>query len=112
MNRPERAGTVVARFRVGADHPALPGHFPGRPVVPGVLLLDAVLQALRDTGAGRPTHLLRAKFAAAVMPGTEVEIALAPGAQASGRFAFTCRANGAVVLLGEVACATPHPPAP
>jgi 3-hydroxymyristoyl/3-hydroxydecanoyl-(acyl carrier protein) dehydratase len=111
MNRPEPAGTVVARFRAGEDHPALPGHFPGRPIVPGVLLLDAVLQALRDAGAGRPARLLRAKFAAAVTPGAEVEITLAPRGEASGRFAFTCRAGGTVVLLGEVACAAPPSPA-
>ena len=70
MSRPE-AAAVVARFRVPEDHPALPGHFPGRPIVPGVLLLDAVLQALRDAGAGLPTRLLRAKFAAPVMPGLD-----------------------------------------
>lgn len=29
-------------LRIGADHPCLPGHFPGRPVVPGVVLLDRV----------------------------------------------------------------------
>ena len=30
----------VHSFRVEADHPALEGHFPGRPIVPGVVLLD------------------------------------------------------------------------
>lgn len=28
------------------DHPALPGHFPGNPLVPGVLILAHVLAAL------------------------------------------------------------------
>ena len=27
---------------ISADHPSLSGHFPGRPVVPGVLILDRV----------------------------------------------------------------------
>ncbi len=90
------------RFHIPADHPALPGHFPGRPIVPGVLLLDAVFGALREAGR-RPARLVRAKFTAPVMPGQEVELALAP--RGGERIGFTCHAGGAVVLTGEVACA-------
>lgn len=32
-------------FYLAADHPSAPGHFPGRPVIPGALLLDALLAA-------------------------------------------------------------------
>jgi 3-hydroxymyristoyl/3-hydroxydecanoyl-(acyl carrier protein) dehydratase len=31
---------------IHADHPTLPGHFPGTPLVPGVVILDEVLAAL------------------------------------------------------------------
>ena len=44
-------------FHVRADHPCLPGHFPGRPVVPGVLLLEQVLAAI-EAGHG-PLAALR-----------------------------------------------------
>jgi 3-hydroxymyristoyl/3-hydroxydecanoyl-(acyl carrier protein) dehydratase len=30
---------------VSADHPAMPGHFPGHPVVPGALVLQCILDA-------------------------------------------------------------------
>lgn len=86
---------TVARFTLPPDHPAVPGHFPGRPIVPGVLLLDAVLQA----APGRPGRILRAKFPAPVLPGAEVEIRFEP--RASGRTAFTCRCGETTVLLGE-----------
>jgi 3-hydroxyacyl-[acyl-carrier-protein] dehydratase len=101
---------VVAarRFAVPVDHPALPGHFPGRPVVPGVLLLDAVLQA-----AGLSEGcVLRAKFPASVGPGDPVDILLTRRDGDPARLAFICRCRGTVVLSGELACSPPSAPAP
>ncbi|WP_293390845.1 hypothetical protein [Nevskia sp.] len=37
---------------ISAEHPALPGHFPGRPIVPGVLLLDRVVAAVLADAPG------------------------------------------------------------
>lgn len=31
---------------IPADHPCLPGHFPGNPIVPGTLLLERVIDSL------------------------------------------------------------------
>ena len=45
--RVSRARDAVGSFTIPADHPTLPGHFPGRPVVPGVVLLDEVMAACR-----------------------------------------------------------------
>lgn len=90
----------AATFVVPHDHPSLPGHFPGRPVVPGVLLLDAVIAAARDAfDLGPTTGLPRAKFAAPVLPGDRVEIAL--NLAAPGRVAFACKVRGGIVASGE-----------
>jgi 3-hydroxymyristoyl/3-hydroxydecanoyl-(acyl carrier protein) dehydratase len=99
--------TTLLRFTVPADHPALPGHFPGRPIVPGVLLLDAVIQAVAalDPHRAAPGRLVRAKFLAPVTPGAEVEIALEPGG--ADRLGFTCRCGGTIVLQGELGWPTP-----
>jgi len=59
-----------AALRVGAAHPALGGHFPGNPIVPAVVVLDAVISAAEDwLGARlRVTGLSKAKFVASLRP--------------------------------------------
>lgn len=86
------------------DHPALPGHFPGRPVVPGVLLLDRVAEAARAAFAlGPPCGVPRAKFAAPVLPGEAVSVAL--DRRAAGRVGFTLSVGDRVVATGDMAFA-------
>jgi len=41
----EPAVSVRARYRVTGDEPFLAGHFPGNPIFPGVLQLEALAQA-------------------------------------------------------------------
>ncbi|WP_426955908.1 hypothetical protein [Muricoccus radiodurans] len=90
-----------ARFSLPADHPCLPGHFPGRPVVPGVVLLDAVLEAARGAGFGEPVGLASAKFLRPVGPEEVVDIALRP--TPGGRIAFAAhRPDGSLAFSGEV----------
>ena len=64
--RPCHERTLV----VPASHPALPGHFPGAPVVPGVVLLDFVLRFAEDW-LGRPLRVAaipQCKFLAPLLP--------------------------------------------
>jgi len=57
---------VDADFRVAAAHPSLEGHFPGNPIVPGVLLLDHVMSLLHRQTGRLVTHLHQVKFTAAL----------------------------------------------
>lgn len=67
-----------SEFTVPVDHPAFAGHFPGRPVLPAVVLLDLVIESAA-TRFGRQftvTGLPRAKFMAPLAPGDRGTIRL------------------------------------
>lgn len=92
---------LTARFRIPADHPCLPGHFPGRPVVPGVVLLDRVIAAAREAGLEAGSRFPSAKFLRPVGPEEEVEVALRR--TPAGRLAFTGHVGGILAFQGELA---------
>lgn len=65
-------------LRIGANHPSLPGHFPGQPIVPGVVLLDGVLQQAERwlQRSLRVAALANAKFIAPLLPETSAQLQL------------------------------------
>jgi len=87
-------------FTIPADHPALPGHFPGQPIVPGVVLLDHAIAAL-GASLNRPLdtwRLASAKFLSPVAPGEPLDLAF--DAAAGGAIRFTLRAGARDVATG------------
>ena len=95
------------RWRVPTDHPAFAGHFPGRPIVPGVVLLDRAIlfaERLLDRPTG-PWQVGNAKFFSPVEPGEELVFTLET--KASGAIAFNVRAAERTIASGSLT-----PPAP
>ncbi|HLO64234.1 MAG TPA: hypothetical protein VK165_14855 [Azonexus sp.] len=92
---------------VPADHPAFPGHFPGHPIVPGVVLLDrAILCAEEMLGRrGLAWQVGNAKFFSPVAPEEALTFLLTQ--KPSGAIAFTVRASEREVAAGSLT-----PPAP
>lgn len=66
-------------FSIPQNHPSFPGHFPGNPIVPGVLLLERVMAHAQSQASESLEHfaLLNVKFLAPVAPGDKLNLTLA-----------------------------------
>lgn len=103
MNEPL---THAAPLRIEATHPSLPGHFPGRPVVPGVVLLDCVQQAAQ-CWLGRPLRVValpQVKFLAPLLPDQQARIDLALQA---AQLRFSIVRDDVTIAQGAVRLAEP-----
>ena len=72
---------LIARKNVTFNEPFFKGHFPGNPIMPGVLQIEAMAQAaallmLKPNSSKPPmiTGIEKAKFRAPVIPGNVLEI--------------------------------------
>jgi 3-hydroxyacyl-[acyl-carrier-protein] dehydratase len=68
----------LSNLRIDANHPSLPGHFPGRPIVPGVLLLDQVISRA-EQWLGHPLSiqtLAQAKFTQPLLPNEDATLSI------------------------------------
>jgi 3-hydroxyacyl-[acyl-carrier-protein] dehydratase len=99
------AATFEQALCIGAGHPSLPGHFPGQPLVPAVLLLEQVALALRAWRGQRLLRVLEAKFMAPLLPAQSALLCLSQTQAAAGaptRIRFDIQRDGAVLARGVI----------
>jgi 3-hydroxyacyl-[acyl-carrier-protein] dehydratase len=89
-------------WTVPAAHPAFPGHFPGRPIVPGVVLLDqAILFAEKLSGKEAAYWQIgNAKFLSPVGPAETLVFSLQTTPR--GSIAFTVKSGERDVASGSL----------
>lgn len=83
-------GVITGRVTVPVGHAAFDGHFPGRPILPGVAQLDLALSLLQHALGQRVRleRVRRMKFSSTVTPGAVLTFRLEPDATRS-RLAWT-----------------------
>jgi len=105
--------TGSATYTVRGDEVFLRGHFPGNPLVPGVILIEAVAQLAGVVGqAGRESPLKNlklagvrnAKISGTAKPGETIELSVTIGGQMANVFQASGSASvaGRIVLQADV----------
>ena len=100
MIEPTDIAPYLRPLRFDAAHPSFAGHFPGRPIVAGVLLIEQAAEALRDWRGVGVRQVIDAKFVAPLLPDEEAELELV--AVADARYRFTVRRGAETLLRGTL----------
>ena len=108
---------IVAIKNVSNNEPQFQGHFPGRPIMPGVLILEGFAQAavilMLAADPGAPENQVyyylgidKARFKKPVLPGDqlELEVLFDRAMRGIGKFNCTARVTGEVVAEASIMC--------
>ena len=114
----ERSSRIVCHKNVSINEPFLQGHFPGHPVMPGVLVLEALAQAgglliqmsKQEDSGGKVFYLVKidnAKFSNMVVPGDRLDlcVSLKRTIRNMALFDSIARVDGEQVACAEILCA-------
>ncbi len=110
---------LTALKNVTYNEPFFPGHFPQRPIMPGVLILEALAQATgvlafktaQELPDANSMYYLvgidKARFKQPVQPGDQLilQVSLERMRRDVGRFLGEARVEGNVVAAAELLCA-------
>lgn len=95
--------TLEVRRIISADHPSLPGHFPGAPLVPGVVILDEVLAALDEWRKDcQVTEIRTVKFLVPLKPDEPFTIHFSTTGDGGGEVDFWCQIRDRKIVEGRL----------
>ena len=88
-------------FIIPATHPSLDGHFPGHPIVPGVVILDHVVNGLISQLHGVSLDgIHQVKFLRPLFSDAVVTVTYQPKSELL--YQFSCECNSSVMVSGQI----------
>ncbi|WP_152207155.1 hypothetical protein [Marinobacter changyiensis] len=95
---------------ISPDHPALTGHFPGNPIVPAVVIIQAVVRRLGEVTGTRIDEVRQLRFQHPLLPGEPLTMSCEPRAPYAWR--VTLKAGDTLIARGTFGQRTAPLPAP
>jgi len=99
---------VNITLAIPSDGPLFEGHFPGRPILPGISLLVLIARALAPDRVASVAAIPFVRFRGLVHPADGLELEANP--RADGGVRFDARRGGALVANGAIVFGEPSPP--
>lgn len=98
----------IDSFNISAQHPSLAGHFPGNPIVPGVVLLEQLERIVQQHVEGwKIVELMQVKFLMPTLPEEWVEVSLDLSRLCSHKtltFILSNPVSGSQNVTGKIKC--------
>lgn len=92
---------LTAKFIISSQHPALPGHFPGSPITPGIVSLDHIARGLLEQLPGTSLEgFPQVKFIQPLLP--DVEVLVTYLVKTESLYQFSAKVGEQKILSGQM----------
>jgi len=98
LNPQSTAEAMQFSFEISRAHPALPGHFPGAPIIPAVVLIEHLVRGLEQATDKSVTNIRQLRLLRPIEPGKRIDVECQE--KASDTWHLVCAVAGKPVAKG------------
>ncbi len=84
---------IIFNYDIPVDHPSLQGHFPGNPVIPGVVIIEKVLRSISQARPSNSYKIVMAKFLQPLIPPATLAVHIYENTENKFKFKATSKAH-------------------
>ncbi len=91
---------MIVNYDIPVDHPSLKGHFPGNPVIPGVVIVEKVLRSFSQARPSNSYKIVMAKFLQPLIPPATLTVHISENTE--NRFKFKAISKPHIIASGII----------